>query len=183
MTTMVRAVVAPALIGRDDQLAELHAAYSRVAAGHSEVILLGGEAGIGKTTLVENFATSVSGRAAGRDTGRDAEGAARVLTGQCVELGGEGLPYVPVTAAIRDLLRQVGQDEICTWIGAGTDALAELVPELGGTAQPDPFGRTRLFEVVTTLLERASEGQPLVLVLEDLHWADTSSRDLLQFVF
>src|SRR5699024_10539176 len=89
MTTMVRSAVAPALIGREDQLAELHAAYSRVAAGHSEVILLGGEAGIGKTTLVENFAASVSGSVAGKAAGRHAEGAARVLTGQCVELGGE----------------------------------------------------------------------------------------------
>jgi DNA-binding CsgD family transcriptional regulator/tetratricopeptide (TPR) repeat protein len=149
-------------IGREAELAELADAYRRTAEG-AQVVLVGGEVGIGKTRLVGEFT-------AGLDV--------PVLVGACLELGAEGLPYAPFLAVLRRLVRQPGPAVLPE---GGRRGLAHWLPELGKPEGPADLvsGRTRLFEEVLILLEAAA---PLVVVLEDLHWADVSSRELLGFL-
>jgi DNA-binding CsgD family transcriptional regulator len=171
-------------------MAALEAAFEAVRQGGPAAVLIGGEAGVGKTRLITEFATSV--RAAG----------ARVLTGGCLELGADGLPFGPFTAILRDLVREVGAGQITGMLpgsGRATRELARLLPELAADRAADAAvsalsdhspvrgpaadeARARLFEEFLTLLERLAEERPLVLVVEDAHWADRSSRDLLAFL-
>ncbi|MEV8507555.1 AAA family ATPase [Actinoplanes sp. NPDC051475] len=155
------------LVGREADLAALRDALKRTRGAEPTAVLVGGEAGVGKTRLVEEF-----GRTATAD-------GARVLTGQCLELGEEGLPFAPFAAALRDLVRA---DGVAVLDGRDQD-FARLLPELGPPG--DAVLETRrgyLFELVAALFARVSAERPLVLVLEDLHWADRSTRDLIGFL-
>jgi DNA-binding CsgD family transcriptional regulator len=108
-----------------------------------------------------------------------------VLTGGCLELGTDGLPFAPFTAVLRDLVHEMGADGVASMLpGRTTRGLARLLPELG---EPDTSGdpaeaRARLFEEVLRALEYLTRHSPVVLVIEDAHWADRSSRDLLMFL-
>ena len=163
----------PVLVGRDEQIAALDAAFASVRQGGPSAVLLGGEAGAGKSRLVSEFGRTVA--AAG----------ARVLTGGCLELGTDGLPFAPFTAVLRDLVHEMGADAVASMLpGRTTRGLARLLPELG---EPDTGGdpaeaRARLFEEVLRALEYLTRHSPVVLVIEDAHWADRSSRDLLTFL-
>ena len=154
-------------------MAALDAALLSVRQGGPSAVLLGGEAGVGKSRLVGEF-----GAAAGA-------AGARVLIGGCLELGTDGLPYAPFTAVLRDLVHELGADAVAAMLpGRTTRGLARLLPELG---DPDEGGdpgaaRARLFEEVLSVLEHLSAAAPVVLVIEDAHWADRSSRDLLTFL-
>jgi DNA-binding CsgD family transcriptional regulator/tetratricopeptide (TPR) repeat protein len=163
----------PVLVGRDEQMAALEDAFASVRQGGPTAVLLGGEAGVGKSRLVSEF-----GRAA------EAAGAC-VLTGGCLELGTDGLPFAPFTAVIRELVHEFGADAVASMLpGRTTRGLARLLPELG---EPDTSGdpgeaRARLFEDVLSTLDHLARHSPAVLVIEDAHWADRSSRDLLTFL-
>jgi len=161
--------VSPSFIGRAAELATLRAALGQARSGLAATVLIGGEAGVGKTRLIKEFAARADG--------------ARVLVGACMELGGGGLPFAPFTAMLRALVRDLGRDRVAALLPRGTaGGLAWLLPEFG---EPDPYGegdRTRLFELILGLLERLAEQEPVVLVVEDAHWADASSRDLLSFL-
>jgi DNA-binding CsgD family transcriptional regulator len=163
----------PVLVGRDEQMAALDAAFASVRRGGPSAVLLGGEAGVGKSRLVREF-----GRTA-------ASAGARVLTGGCLELGIDGLPFAPFTAVLRDLVHEMGADAVAAMLpGRTTRGLARLLPELG---EPDTGGdpaeaRARLFEEVLSALDHLTRQSPVVLVIEDAHWADRSSRDLLTFL-
>jgi DNA-binding CsgD family transcriptional regulator len=163
----------PVLVGRDEQMTALEAAFASVRQGGPSAVLLGGEAGVGKTRLVSEF-----GRTA-------ASAGARVLTGGCLELGTDGLPFAPFTAVLRDLIHEMGADGVASMLpGRTTRGLARLLPELG---EPDTGGdpaeaRARLFEEVLSAIEQLTRHSPVVLVIEDAHWADRSSRDLLTFL-
>ena len=138
-------------------------------------MLIGGEAGVGKTRLTEEFLGAA--RAAGAVT----------AVGGCVEIGADGLPFAPVSTALRGLYRALGAE--LTGAAAGQEAeLARLLPELGdgGAGRRDPHdedGRVRLFELTARLLERLGADRTLVVVVEDLHWADRSTRELLAYLF
>ncbi|WP_433493909.1 helix-turn-helix transcriptional regulator [Micromonospora sp. CA-248089] len=163
------------LVGRRPELTALGDALTRSRSGEPTTVLVGGEAGVGKTRLLEEFGTQVE--AAG----------ARLLVGQCLELGEAGLPFAPFAAALRDVLRHDGPAAF-----AGYEAeFARLLPELARmpAAVAVPAGpaladtpRGYLFDLVADLFRRIAEERPLVLVIEDLHWADRSTRDLIGFL-
>jgi DNA-binding CsgD family transcriptional regulator len=171
---MGRRVTSPVLIGRDEQKGALAAAFAAVRQGSpasagsdtSATMLVGGEAGVGKTRLVTEFCAAAD---------------ATVLIGPCMELGAEGLPFAPFSAMLRELVRERGADAV---VGGGraTRELARLLPELPAPPGELAQDRTRLFEGFLSLFEQLSAGPPLILVVEDAHWADRSSRDLLTFL-
>lgn len=153
------------LVGRDADLAALRDALKRARSAEPAAALIGGEAGVGKTRLVEEFT-----RLAAAD-------GVRVLTGQCLELGEEGLPFAPFASALRDLLRTDGPAAF----GGQEREFARLLPELGPTSDAEAR-RGHLFDLTATLFGRLAEERPLVLLIEDLHWADRSTRDLIGFL-
>ncbi|GAA0360858.1 LuxR family transcriptional regulator [Microbispora corallina] len=173
LNDMTRRAVSPVFVGRDAELETLGEAYDQARKQATAAVLIGGEAGVGKTRLVSRFAEQAE------------QDGAHVLVGGCVELSAEGLAYAPFTAALRQLVRETSAAEVAALLpdGAGRD-LARLLPEFG---EPSGDGesesaRARLFELILTLLERLAERRPVVLIIEDLHWADRSSRDLIAFL-
>jgi predicted ATPase len=168
-------LVSPVFVGRGVELAALVAALESAAAGEPAVVLVGGEAGVGKTRLVEEAA----------DRARD--GGARVLTGSCIELGGEGLPLSPLVDALRTLMRVMDADELERFLGPARLELARLLPELDPEAASTPApagesGSARLLELVFGVIQRLAADRPLMLVIEDLQWADRSTLDLLSLL-
>ncbi|MEU8244734.1 AAA family ATPase [Nonomuraea sp. NPDC048916] len=165
--------VSPVFVGREEQLASLSEVFDEARKGAATAVLLGGEAGVGKTRLVQRFVEQ-----AARD-------GARVLYGGCVELSTEGLAYAPFTAALRQLVREQGPGQVAALLPEGAERdLARLLPEFGepsGDGETDA-GRARLFEQFLTLLERLADNRPTILLIEDIHWADRSSRDLIAFL-
>jgi predicted ATPase/class 3 adenylate cyclase len=163
-----------ALIGRDAELGELHRHWREASAGDRRVVVLVGEPGIGKTRLAAEFCR-----------GAHAEGAV-VLLGRCYE---ESLvPYEPFVEALRDYVSQVSIDELRVQLGPHRPTLAKLVPELLGrgpevadtaTESPDRE-QFLLFEAVASLLRAVSGEHPLILVLDDLHWSDAPTMQLLR---
>jgi len=165
-------VASPTLVGRIEELELFDAARVRAADGEPAVVLVGGEAGVGKTRLVAELAARC--RADGM----------RVLYGGCVPLGGEALPYAPIVEALRALLDELGVDAVRELVGPSWRELARLLPSLG-EPEPGPAGQAaqaRLFELLLGLLARLSRQTPIAVVVEDLHWADQSTRDLLAFL-
>jgi DNA-binding NarL/FixJ family response regulator len=160
-------------VGRVEELELLEAARGRAADADPAVVLVGGEAGVGKTRLVAEL------------TAHRATDGIRVLAGGCVPVGDGALPYAPVVQALRILLADVGVGAVRELIGPSWPELARLLPALGEpdrSGQSDQAAQSRLFELLLGLLGRLSEQAPLVLVVEDLHWADRSTRDLLAFL-
>ncbi|MEU4691067.1 AAA family ATPase [Actinoplanes sp. NPDC023714] len=154
------------LVGREADLATLHDALKRVRGAEPSAVLVGGEAGVGKTRLVEEFCRSLDGEPV------------RVLHGQCLELGEEGLPFAPFAAALRELARREGSG-----VFAGRESeFARLLPELGPPPDLAEARRGLLFELVGALFARLAEEQPVILMIEDLHWADRSTRDLIGYL-
>src|SRR5215471_966491 len=165
---------APVFVGRAEELAALDAALDRVRQGQPSAVFIGGEAGVGKSRLLSEFAARAR-----------AVGVTRVLYGYCLELSAEGLPFAPFTGVLRELVHGLGTDGVAALLpGRGGRELARLLPELG---EPDLHGdpgeaRARMFEQVLALFGRLAEGGPVVLVIEDAHWSDRSTRDLLSFL-
>jgi predicted ATPase len=175
---MAYQVTAGRLVGRTQELAQLRQLLARTTAGEPLVVLLGGEAGVGKTRLVEQLAA-----ASGQD--------AHVLRGGCVPLGEEGLPFAPVIQALRGLADQLDADELQAVAGPARQELGRLLPDLAwggeavagaGVAGAGQAGQGRLFELLLGVVQRLAAGAPLLWVMEDLHWADRSTRDLLAFL-
>jgi DNA-binding CsgD family transcriptional regulator/predicted negative regulator of RcsB-dependent stress response len=165
-------LVSPVFVGREAELATLTAALDAAVAGEPAVLILGGEAGVGKTRLVEEAAA------------RAGEAGVRVLTGSCVEMGGEGLPFGPLAHAFRSLMRDTSPEELDAYLGPARSELAWVLPDLDReralTAPPLHEGGTaRLRELVLGVIERLAADRPLMFVIEDLHWADRSTLDLV----
>jgi AAA ATPase domain len=133
----------------------------------------------GARPVSARLAWSPSSRAAAPPTGT------RVLAGGCVPVGEGALPYAPIVEILRVLLTNHGVGMVRELVGPSWPELARLLPALGEpdrTGSPDRAAQARLFELLLGLLGRVSEQAPLVLVVEDLHWADQSTRDLLAFL-
>jgi DNA-binding CsgD family transcriptional regulator len=175
---MPESFVTPEMVGRTDELARLAAAQERSTGGDPAVVLVGGEAGVGKTRLVHEAAA------------RAAADGARVLTGSSVELAGEGLPFAPLADALRDLVRTTEPHHLDALLGTARRDLSRVLFELAPAPRPDDrhddgsdaVGTGRLFELLLGLLERLADERPLVLVVEDLHWADRSTLDFVSFL-
>ncbi|MCW2706564.1 MAG: LuxR family transcriptional regulator [Frankiales bacterium] len=150
----------PPLVGRDDELQLLLDAVAASHEGRPAVVLLGGDAGVGKTRLLAQVVA-------------EAPAGTTVLRGGCVDLGDIGLPYLPFVEAFADLARQQPA-------AVDVPGLGPLLP--GAAAQGGELVRLQLFEAVVAALRAAGEVAPVLLVLEDLHWADASSRELLRFL-
>ncbi|MFD3921938.1 AAA family ATPase [Streptomyces sp. NPDC058595] len=164
--------VSPVFVGRDGELTALTEALARAAAGEPQALLVGGEAGVGKTRLIEEL-ISVACR----------DGAV-VAVGGCVEIGGDGLPFAPFSAALRGLRRML-PEEIAAAADGQEGELARILPELGPSVSDalGEHGTASLFELTVRLLERVAAERTVVLILEDLHWADASTRHLLAYLF
>jgi DNA-binding CsgD family transcriptional regulator len=163
---MVRRMSSPVLIGRTEVLAQLDAALVAAQAGQPRHVVIGGEAGVGKTRLLTE--SRVQAEAKG----------ARVLLGGCVSMGTEGLPFAPYTEIIRSLVAHDGSAAVIALAGRAAPDLARLVPALGGVEPPleqELWAQTRLYEALLELLRRLAERMPLVIQLEDLHWADAGT--------
>ncbi len=168
--------VSPVFVGRTDELETLNDALAQAAAGNPQALVIGGEAGVGKTRLVEEFA------------GAAAREGAVVALGGCVEIGADGLPFAPFSTALRALRRAL-PEELAAAAAGQEEELARLLPELGepafsrGAERSDEEGMARLFELTARLLERVAADRTVVVALEDLHWADASTRHLLAYLF
>jgi ATP/maltotriose-dependent transcriptional regulator MalT len=164
--------VSPVFVGREAEMQVMADAFAEAAGGAPGWLLVDGEAGAGKSRLVSEFSARVRDRAL-------------VLAGECVDLGGTRLPYAPFIAALLELVRQRGSAEVAALLpGNGPGELARLLPQLGRPAAGgDPeTARGRLFGSLLLLLEQLAGERPLVLVIEDVHWADRSTADLLAFL-
>ncbi len=173
-------VSSPDFVGRVEELDVLGAALDSAIGGRAATVLVGGEAGIGKSRLVEEFCQ------------RARHHGALVTTGVCVPIDGGGLPYGPVVGILHDVTRQLGETET-------EAALGPLAAGLGlGVGLPHPedrmegysavprmteeLAKTRLFASVLSGIVRLAERSAVVLVFEDLQWADSGSAELLSFL-
>lgn len=156
---------AVAFVGRRSELRWLAEAYAAAAAGHVRVALISGEAGVGKTRLVEQFVTGA------------AVAEAHVLSGACVKLGSDGLPLAPFLTALRSLVDRLGVAAVGELLpGVRLDRFR---PDFDVLDSTDPAQQVQVSQLFSALLQRVSRRRPVVLVVEDLHWADRSSLDLL----
>ena len=180
---MATRVTATRFIGREPQLAELEAAFADAAGGHAALAFIAGESGVGKTRLLRELER------------RSRSAGGRVIGGDCVELGEGELPYAPLVAALRPLARE-GDPALTGLPAAARAELATLAPELAPAASAAPArpapppgpdeergaAQRRLFEALLSALERLGADAPLLLAIEDIHWADRSTRAFLAFL-
>ena len=168
----------PIMVGREDELALLQSWYSHVLEGQRRVIFLAGEAGIGKTTFVQAFLDSIA-----------QEGTALLGHGQCVEQYGAGEPYMPVLEALGRLGQEPGSERVVellnrfapTWL-AQMPALLGLEERARLQGQNQGVTQQRMLREMAQALEALATETPLVLLLEDLHWSDFSTLELISAI-
>ncbi|MDQ0379748.1 helix-turn-helix transcriptional regulator [Amycolatopsis thermophila] len=153
------------LLGREPELGTLRTALRRAGSGQAGAVLLAGDAGVGKSRLLTELVTEAE---------RDG---VTVLSGRCLDVGEAGLPYLPFVEALGRLGAE--QRELAAqWPVLGLLLPALASPEQAGQAME----RLRLFDAVHGLLSELAARHPVLLALEDLHWADVSTRDLVLFL-
>ena len=161
---MISSPSRPSMVGRDAELDVLLDAARASSVNEARCVVVGGEPGIGKSRLVEEFLAR-------------ADDGALVLVGRCVGLGDGGLPFQPLRPIVRGLAEALGDDALADAAG-GTDALDALRP--GRAASGGSSGL--LFEALASALTAAGDDQPVVVVVEDVHWADTPSVHALLYL-
>ena len=171
---MITRAVCRILVGREEELSSLEDALLAACRGQGSVVVLAGDAGIGKSRLCAELAT------------RAERIGATVMEGSCSEAD-LALPYLPFLEAIGNYLSTVGTAELRERLGVHVRELAKVFPQLADDSVPGnetetPDGRLRLFEAILALLGLASAERGLLLIVEDLHWADASTRELLDYL-
>jgi DNA-binding CsgD family transcriptional regulator/tetratricopeptide (TPR) repeat protein len=164
---MVGRISSPRFVGRVAELDVLQRALARASSGTGTAVVIAGEAGLGKSRLVSEFEE----RARARE--------ALVLIGECVELAEGELAFAPIISALRGVVEDGGALEGLE--GPMRSALAALWPVAGADEGVDT-GREQLFEAVYRVLARLARERAVLLIVEDVHWIDPSSRDLLVFL-
>jgi DNA-binding NarL/FixJ family response regulator len=168
----------PVFIARSSEISLLEAAFIRATAGLPSLVVLGGEAGIGKTRLLEELGTRVQDQAL-------------FLVGRCIPAHGHDTPYAPFADLFRDLGGQLGRDRLAAVLGPARAALGLVVPELGPptvgigrdeVAETRVVSRARLFELFLGIVARLQLVRPVVAAIEDLQWADEASLSLLSYL-
>jgi DNA-binding CsgD family transcriptional regulator len=164
-------------VGRVGELAELQLAVQEATAGRPTLVLLGGDSGVGKTRLVSELEQTL---------GTQADWSPLILRGDGVEQADGELPYAPLLSALRPLVR-TSNPALDALTSASRAQLATILPSLddGRTRDErggDAGGQLRLFEAVLELIDLLSESVPVLLVLEDMHWADRSTRAFVAFL-
>ena len=166
------------LVGREVELARLQGWLDRAVQGVRQVVFVTGEPGIGKTTLVDTFLTRAAGSAA-----------LRIARGQCVEHYGPSEAYLPVLEALRQLCRRPGGEQVIPLLSHYAPTWLAQMPGLLGEAelaavQRRAHGATRerMLRELAEAIEALTAATPLMLVLEDLHWSDYSTLDLLSLL-
>jgi DNA-binding CsgD family transcriptional regulator/tetratricopeptide (TPR) repeat protein len=171
----VTSVSSPILVGRDGELVAIERAFAAAASGSPSIVVVGGEAGIGKTRLIAE---------AGE---RAVAGGGRMIAGACLDLA-DGLPYLPFVEAIRRLVRTAPPADLDAAFGPARHDFARLMPEMRlligdeGSDDSEPISQGRLFELGLGMVERLGAISPVLLALEDVQWIDRSSRDLITFL-
>src|SRR5262245_5848238 len=169
---VVPRVVSETTIGRESTLQTLERLLTSAADGSPALAMLGGEAEIGKSRVTEEL----------EDRAREA--GFHVLHGECIEFGGEELPYAPILAALNDLPDDLTSTAIESLPAESQQELGALLPRLspigsaGERNWSSRFGQGRLYELILALTRQVA---PVLIVFEDMHWADRSSRDFLSF--
>jgi class 3 adenylate cyclase len=165
----------PVLIGREHELSLLEDALLAAYRGEGQVVLVGGDAGVGKTRLTAELQR------------RARRSGSTVMVGSTTEAE-VSLPYLPFIEAIGNYLTGADIEALKARLGAATcRQLGQLLPQLEvQNPSPDPGepgqAKLRLYEAILSLLREAADSKGLLLVLEDLHWADASSRELLEYI-
>ena len=164
-------------VGREREMGELNAALDDAISGHGRLVMLAGEPGIGKTRTAQELASHAETLGA------------RVLWGWCYEREGAP-PYWPWVQPVRSYVQATDAEQLRSQMGPGAADIGEVIPELREKLQdlgpplaldPDQ-ARFRLFDSFATFFKNAAQIQPMMLVLEDLHWADKPSLLLLEFL-
>jgi DNA-binding winged helix-turn-helix (wHTH) protein/predicted ATPase len=166
----------PRVIGRDHALSRLHRWIARIPGGERQVVFITGEAGIGKTALVDTFAQSLA-----------PDRSIRIIRGQCLEQYGTSEAYLPVLEAIGQLCRE--HPQVIDVLRAHAPMWLLQLPSLVSTTDRELLSRQvvgatreRMLREMGDALEVLSEDIPLVIILEDLHWSDYSTLDLISYL-
>ncbi|MET0740518.1 MAG: AAA family ATPase [Candidatus Nanopelagicales bacterium] len=167
--------MSPTLIGRDEELSALVGALHEARQGQPTLVLLSGEAGIGKTRLLEEFLT------------RAQASGCRTLGGACLDISAGDLPFLPFRRMLRTLRGEIGDDGLRDLLGPSASDIALLLPNAvlaeGSTvARAAGDSPVHVFELVLQLVDGLADSQPLVVTVEDAHWADRSTLHALAYV-
>ena len=169
---MVTRVTSSRLIGRAGELAALEAALADAADGRPSLAFVAGESGVGKTRLVAEL-----------ERRAEADAGALVLAGESVDFGGDSeLPYLPLVAALRPLARSGDAALTPELRAAVAPLLPAFVPPPDVPAGAEQGGQVQVFEGLLALLDALGRERPVLLLIEDLHWADRSTREALAFL-
>lgn len=157
------------VVGRDPELRALDELADRAVEVGAQVVFVSGEAGIGKSTLVRRFLATLT------------ESRWAVHVGQCIEYSERAIPFGPVMGLVRSVLADAG-DEAEAVLGHNRADLAALLPEwqaAGVDGAPLSGDVDRLIDAISTVLIRAAGSRPMALFIEDIHWADGPTRDVV----
>jgi len=158
-------------VGRAFELRRLDAVLERAEQGSPQVVLVAGDAGVGKTRLLLALAERARRRGM------------RVLMGASVELGDIGLAYLPVVDALRELADDPEEAELLARVAVTAPGLGRLLPGIDPAAPTgDALNQLQVLDAVRAVLVGRAQRSPVLLVLEDLHWADRATRDLVAFL-
>ena len=172
---MARRMSSPIMVGRGSESRAFAAALQEARHGRTSVLIVGGEAGVGKTRLVAEFAATTR-----------ADGGTAVVGAAPPPAGGRPTPFAALTPVLRGLIRSIDARLVDSMLGAARDDLAALLPELGSRParkeEPEPFAAARLAESVLVTLEVVARLRPPVMIaIEDVHWADDATRAIVSY--